>query len=59
MCLMVKGQLHGIHSGGGSPFNKNSDRGRQMRMSDLTPVKNGLISAGVHMMSGSLMMVAR
>ena len=23
-CLMVSGQLHGMHSGGGSPFSKNS-----------------------------------
>ena len=36
---MVKGQSHGMHSGGGSPFSKNALR--QTRMSNSTPVKNG------------------
>ena len=45
---MVKGQLHGTHSGGGSPFSKNSG------MYDSTPVKNGLIPAGAKMMSAWL-----
>ena len=44
---MVKGQLHGIHSGGGSPFSKTG-------MSDSTPVKNGLIPVGAQMMSAWL-----
>ena len=47
---MVKGQLHGMHSGGGSPFSKNSCVRRGM--SDWTPVKNGLIPAGAQMISG-------
>ena len=47
---MVKGNLHGMHSGGGSPLEKT----RQTRMSDSRPVKNRLIPAGAQMMSAWL-----
>ena len=46
-------QLHGMHSGGGSPFSKKSVS--QTKMSNSTPVKNGLISARVQMMSAWLL----
>ena len=52
---MVKGQLHGMHSGctHSAPFSKKN-LVSQTRMSDSTPVKNGLIPAGVQMMSAWL-----
>ena len=42
-----------MHSGGGSPFSKNSLQS-QKGMSDSTPVKNGLIPAGAQMRSAWL-----
>ena len=46
---MVKGQLHGMHSGGGSVKTRESEG-----MSDSTPVKNELIPAGAQMRSAWL-----
>ena len=53
---MVRGQLYEMHSGGGSPFSKNSSsfQKSQTRMSDSTPVKNKLIPAVAQMMSAWL-----
>ena len=52
--MRVRGQLH---SGGGSPFRKKLVG--QTRMSNSTPVKNGLIPAVVQMMSAWFVLTKR